>query len=60
MFDNSDNERKNHMDALFDLADKYVEEQIAAGHPFTEGLCSWATHKAEQEIGSAAPLRWRE
>jgi hypothetical protein len=37
---------------IADLADKYLDEAIAKGESFSEGLCNWASHKAEQELGS--------
>ena len=27
-----------------------LDQEIAKGVPFSEGLCNWATHKAEREI----------
>jgi hypothetical protein len=37
-------------DALFALADKLLDEALADGEAFSEGLCNWATHQAEQQI----------
>ena len=37
---------------IADLAEKYLDEAIAKGESFSEGLCNWASHKAEQELGS--------
>ena len=36
---------------IANLAEKYLSEALLEHEPFTEGLCNWATHKAEQEIG---------
>ena len=36
---------------IADLAEKYLDQAMARGESFSEGLCNWATHKAEQEIG---------
>jgi len=35
--------------AIADKAEAYPDQEIANGVPFSEGLCNWATHKAEQE-----------
>ena len=33
-----------------DLADKILGEAIRKGERFSEGLCSWAISKAEQDV----------
>ena len=38
-------------EAINDLADKYFDEAIKRGEPFTEGLSNWAMDKAVMEIG---------
>lgn len=35
---------------IADLAETILDKEIANGVPFSEGLCNWATHKAEQEL----------
>jgi len=35
---------------ISDLADKYLDQALANGEAFTEGLCNWAINKAEQEV----------
>jgi hypothetical protein len=44
-------QRRQEQIAISDLADKYLNEALASGAPFTEGVCNWAINKAEQEIG---------
>jgi len=44
-------ERQEHQEKISDLADKYLDQAIAKGEAFSEGLCNWAVNKAEQEIG---------
>lgn len=46
----TDSQREQKHISISDLAEKYLEEALAQGHPFTEGLCSWAISKAEQNI----------
>lgn len=36
--------------AICDLADLYIDAEIARGAVFTEGLSNWAVNKAEREI----------
>ena len=36
---------------IADLAEQILDKEIAKGAPFSEGLCAWATHQAEQQIG---------
>jgi hypothetical protein len=44
-------EREEKMEKLTELADQYVDQAMANGEPFSEGLCNWAMNKALQEIG---------
>ena len=37
---------------IFALADKVLDKELANGAPFSEELCNWATHQAEQTLGS--------
>jgi len=39
-------------EAINDLADKFFDEAINRGEPFTEGLSDWAINKAMREIGN--------
>lgn len=48
----TDEQRADKLEQISDLADKYLDEAIRNGDAFSEGLCNWATNKAEQEIGS--------
>jgi hypothetical protein len=43
--------RQDKMEAISNLADKFLDEAAAKGEPFSEGLCNWAINKAEQTIG---------
>ena len=45
-------EREAHQIAISELADKYLDEELRQGEPFTEALCNYAVNKAEQELGS--------
>ncbi len=33
-----------------ELADKYLDEALANGEPFSEALCNWAIDKAKEEL----------
>ncbi len=37
---------------ISDLADKFLDEAMAKGDPFSEGLTNWAINKAMQTLGS--------
>ena len=47
-------QREQQQRAICELAEKYLDDALAAGKAFTEGLCNWAVNKAEREIGGAA------
>ena len=36
---------------IADLADKLLDERIAEGLPFSQGLCDWALNEAERQLG---------
>ena len=40
------------LEAISDLADRYLDEAIAEGDTFSEALCNWALNKAQQEYTS--------
>ena len=44
-------EREEKLERLSELADTYVDAEMAKGQPFSEGLCNWAMDKALREIG---------
>jgi hypothetical protein len=48
----SEQQREAKQQAICDLADKYLDDALANGDGFSEGLCNWAVNKAEQELGS--------
>jgi hypothetical protein len=35
---------------IFDLADKFLNEALDNGEPFTEGLTNWSIEKAKREV----------
>lgn len=36
---------------LNSIADTFMDEALAKGDPFTEGLCSWAIDRALEKLG---------
>tara|TARA_R110000772_G_scaffold143235_1_gene252741 strand:+ start:13102 stop:13263 length:162 start_codon:yes stop_codon:yes gene_type:complete len=47
-----DEERTEKHEQISDLADKFLDQALRAGDPFSEALTNWAIAKAEREIGS--------
>jgi len=43
--------RLEKQEQISDLADQYIDQALANGEPFSEGLCGWAMNKALQELG---------
>ena len=43
-------ERQKRQEAVSDLAEKYLDAELAKGARFSEGLCDQAWHKADQEV----------
>ena len=47
----TDAQREEKQIKISDLAEKFLDEAIAKGESFSEGLCSWAVAKAERIVG---------
>jgi hypothetical protein len=39
-----------YQEQVAEMAEKILDKEIAKGEAFSEGLCNWATHQAEQRI----------
>lgn len=49
---NEEQNREEKQIAISDLAEKFLDEALASGEAFSEGLCNWSINKAERVLGS--------
>ena len=47
---NSERKSEARLCKICDLADSYVDAEIAKGEAFSEALCDWALNRAQQNI----------
>ena len=46
----NEQQREEWQERVSDLADEILDEAIANGEAFTEGLCNWAMNRALEQV----------